>query len=166
MSFVLNYEEGAEHTLWNGDSHSEAFLNETAAHRGRKDGRRDLYVESQYEYGSRAGLPRLLKLFKKYGYSWTTWTNARALESSAYYGPHLVAGGHEIACESSLPDFVFVFPFLTTSPYFRTGHGNRWITQTELYEEKPPVSMLTAAAGAEEEAAFVPFQFALSPFLH
>ncbi|GAA6014813.1 hypothetical protein JCM10207_002190 [Rhodosporidiobolus poonsookiae] len=132
VSFVLNYEEGAEHTLWNGDAHSEAFLSESAFHRQPKQGRRDLYVESQFEYGTRAGLPRLLKLFKKFGYSWSTWTNARALEASAYYGKYLVEGGHDIA-----------------------AHGNRWITQTELYADPSPVASLTGKTGPEEEAAHV-----------
>ncbi|GAA6041998.1 hypothetical protein JCM8097_009137 [Rhodosporidiobolus ruineniae] len=132
VSFVLNYEEGAEHTLWNGDAHSEGFLNETACHRGAKQGRRDLYVESMYEYGTRAGLPRLLKLFKKFGWSWSTWTNARALEASAYYGKFLVDGGHEIAC-----------------------HGNRWATQTELWQDPSPLKLITGKPGAEEEAAHV-----------
>ncbi|GAA5908621.1 hypothetical protein JCM6882_003695 [Rhodosporidiobolus microsporus] len=136
VSFVLNYEEGAEHTLWNDagapNAHSEQFLNETAYHRPGRPGKRDLYVESMYEYGTRAGLPRLLKLFKEFGWGWSTWTNARALEASAYYGKYLVDGGHDIAC-----------------------HGNRWITQTELYEEKPQVALLTGKPGPEEEAAHV-----------
>lgn len=83
--------------------------NEAACHRGAYEGRRDLYVESLYEYGMRAGLPRVLKIFQEFGWSFSTWMNARALEAASYYGPHFVAGGHDIA-----------------------AHGNRWITQTEL----------------------------------
>jgi peptidoglycan/xylan/chitin deacetylase (PgdA/CDA1 family) len=66
-------------------------------------------VESLYEYGMRAGLPRVLRLFQEFGWSFSTWMNARALDAAPYYGPHFVAGGHDIA-----------------------AHGNRWITQTEL----------------------------------
>ncbi|GAA5860427.1 hypothetical protein JCM8547_000301 [Rhodosporidiobolus lusitaniae] len=132
ITFVLNYEEGAEHTLWNGDKRSEPFLNETASFRDIKWGQRDLFVETQYEYGTRAGLPRLLKLFKKFGWSWTTWTNARALEASAYYGKYLVEGGHEIA-----------------------AHANRWADQRELYEENGPLKLITGKPGPEEEAAQV-----------
>ena len=48
VSFVLNYEEGAEHSVWNGDAHSEQFLNEAGYWRLRQDGRRDMYTESMY----------------------------------------------------------------------------------------------------------------------
>jgi hypothetical protein len=48
VSFVLNYEEGAEHTPWNGDAHTEQFLNEANYFRERVYGRRDMYTESLY----------------------------------------------------------------------------------------------------------------------
>ncbi|ORY32010.1 hypothetical protein BCR39DRAFT_525191 [Naematelia encephala] len=104
VSFVLNYEEGAEHTPWNGDETSCDSLHEL--HYDRKattGGKRDGLVEDMFEYGIRQGLPRLIKLFRKYGWKWTTWTCARAFETSGPYPKMLVDDGHEIAC-----------------------HGNRW----------------------------------------
>lgn len=57
----------------------------------------------QFEYGIRQGLPRILRLFDKYGYKFTTYAVSRAIEVSPQYGKLLPALGHEMAC-----------------------HGNRW----------------------------------------
>ncbi|KAM0752933.1 glycoside hydrolase/deacetylase [Meredithblackwellia eburnea MCA 4105] len=103
VCFVLNYEEGSEHTVWNGDSGSEPFLHEHHYHRQNVKGRRDIVVESSFEYGVRAGLPRLIKLFRKFGWQFTLWANGRAFEVSGDYPKILAEDGHEIAC-----------------------HGNRW----------------------------------------
>src|SRR6201994_2016835 len=54
VSFVLNYEEGGENTILNGDSASEVFLTETPGGTPIQGGR-DLSTESMYEYGSRPG---------------------------------------------------------------------------------------------------------------
>ncbi|ORY88411.1 hypothetical protein BCR35DRAFT_263424 [Leucosporidium creatinivorum] len=108
VSFVLNYEEGAEHTPWNGDQRSTEFLHEDHYHRNPINGR-DPVVESGFEYGIRCGLPRLLKLFRTFNWQFTTWACARALEVTAPYGKILVEDGHEIAC-----------------------HGNRWRGTADL----------------------------------
>jgi hypothetical protein len=49
----VNYEEGGENTIMNGDAASEVFLNETPG--GQPRPMRDINMETQYEYGSRAG---------------------------------------------------------------------------------------------------------------
>src|SRR5262249_45011229 len=59
VSFVLNYEEGGENTILNGDAASEVFLTETPGGTPTVGGR-DLSTESMYEYGSRAGFWRIL----------------------------------------------------------------------------------------------------------
>ena len=61
VQFVINYEEGAENSVLNGDAGSEAFLSEmvgAASHPARA-----MAMESLYEYGSRAGFWRLHRLF-------------------------------------------------------------------------------------------------------
>ncbi|KAI0477490.1 hypothetical protein GGR56DRAFT_411310 [Xylariaceae sp. FL0804] len=104
VSFVLNYEEGAEHTPWNGDDQSCDSLHELHYSRpATSGGKRDGLVEDMFEWGTRQGLPRLIKLFRKYGWKWTTWTCARAFEATPTYAKLLADEGHEIAC-----------------------HGNRW----------------------------------------
>lgn len=61
VQFVINYEEGAENSVLNGDKGSEAFLSDmvgAASHPARA-----MAMESLYEYGSRAGFWRLHRLF-------------------------------------------------------------------------------------------------------
>ena len=61
VQIVLNYEEGAENCVLNGDNHSEIFLSEIIGAQPVKG--RHINMESLYEYGSRAGFWRLHKLF-------------------------------------------------------------------------------------------------------
>ena len=62
VQFVLNYEEGAENTVLNGDKQSEIFLSEII---GAKPviGQRNMNMESIYEYGSRNGFWRICNEF-------------------------------------------------------------------------------------------------------
>jgi peptidoglycan/xylan/chitin deacetylase (PgdA/CDA1 family) len=61
VQFVINYEEGAESTVLNGDELSEGFLSEMVGAARHPD--RAMAMESLYEYGSRAGFWRLHRLF-------------------------------------------------------------------------------------------------------
>ena len=61
VQFVINYEEGAENSVLNGDARSEAFLSEMVGAASHPD--RAMAMESLYEYGSRAGFWRLHRLF-------------------------------------------------------------------------------------------------------
>jgi allantoinase len=63
VQFVLNYEEGAENNVLDGDPASETFLSEIIGAQGFTD--RHMSMESLYEYGSRAGLWRLLRVFER-----------------------------------------------------------------------------------------------------
>ena len=62
VQFVLNYEEGGERTVLNGDSGSETFLSELFNPESHPA--RHLSMESIYEYGSRVGVWRILKAFE------------------------------------------------------------------------------------------------------
>jgi putative urate catabolism protein len=62
VQFVLNYEEGAERCILNGDATSEAFLSDIV-NADPWPGQRHMNMESLYEYGSRAGFWRLWRLF-------------------------------------------------------------------------------------------------------
>ncbi|MXV43708.1 allantoinase PuuE [Saccharibacter sp. 17.LH.SD] len=81
VQFVINYEEGAEHSVVHGDSHSEAFLSEMI---GTQPifGARCAQMESLYEYGSRAGFWRLHRLFESFKAPVTVFGVARALETN------------------------------------------------------------------------------------
>jgi peptidoglycan/xylan/chitin deacetylase (PgdA/CDA1 family) len=63
LQFVLNYEEGAENNVLHGDPASETFLSEIIG--AAAFPMRHMSMESLYEYGSRAGLWRLLRMFEE-----------------------------------------------------------------------------------------------------
>jgi len=109
LQFVLNYEEGAENSVLHGDAGSETFLSEIIG--AASFSNRHMSMESLYEYGSRAGLWRLLRMFEERKLPLTIFGVSMALERN----PEAVAAfqqlGHEIAC-----------------------HGLRWITYQNMDE--------------------------------
>ena len=62
LQFVLNYEEGGENCVLHGDAGSEQFLSEIIGAPAYPA--RHMSMESIYEYGSRAGVWRLLREFE------------------------------------------------------------------------------------------------------
>ncbi|MET0311315.1 MAG: allantoinase PuuE [Burkholderiaceae bacterium] len=96
VQFVLNYEEGGENSVLHGDAGSEQFLSEMFNPPAFPD--RHLTMEGIYEYGSRAGVWRILKEFEKRGLPLTVFGVGMALQRH----PELTAAfrelGHEIAC--------------------------------------------------------------------
>jgi peptidoglycan/xylan/chitin deacetylase (PgdA/CDA1 family) len=65
VNFCINYEEGGELCVLNGDDRSEVRLSDVAV--TARLGGRDLNIESSYEYGSRVGYWRILKAFTDRG---------------------------------------------------------------------------------------------------
>ena len=65
VQFVLNYEEGSERNVLEGDPTSETFLSEMIGVEAFAD--RHMSMESLYEYGSRAGFWRVLRVFERRG---------------------------------------------------------------------------------------------------
>jgi peptidoglycan/xylan/chitin deacetylase (PgdA/CDA1 family) len=92
ISLVVNYEEGAERSVPDGDANSEAF---GEIRYPFPEGQRDLAAESNYEYGSRVGVWRLLRVFAKHNVHSTFYACARALERNPELGPALKELGHE-----------------------------------------------------------------------
>ncbi len=96
VQFVLNYEEGGENCVLHGDAGSEQFLSEivgAAAYPARH-----MSMESIYEYGSRAGVWRILREFEKRGLPLTVFGVGMAIERHPELGRAFVELGHEIAC--------------------------------------------------------------------
>lgn len=110
LQFVLNYEEGGESSILHGDDCSEALLSEIIGAQPLP-GVRHISMESLYEYGSRAGVWRLLRLFKDYDFPLTIFAVAMALERHPAVAEAFVEAGHEVA-----------------------SHGYRWIN----YQDVPP----------------------------
>jgi putative urate catabolism protein len=96
VQFVLNYEEGGENAVLHGDKASEAFLSEIIG-APALEGVRHMSVESIYEYGSRAGVWRILDLFKRYGAPLTVYGIAMAMERNPAVVDAFLKAGHEIA---------------------------------------------------------------------
>jgi allantoinase len=96
VQFVLNYEEGGENSVLHGDAGSEVFLSEMfnpASFAARHQS-----METIYEYGSRAGVWRILREFERRKLPLTVFGVGMALQRH----PELTAAfkqlGHEIAC--------------------------------------------------------------------
>jgi allantoinase len=105
----MNYEEGSEYEF-HADGESEKVLSEVPdGYTGLK--RRDLAIESIYEYGSRVGFWLLMRLFSKYGVLITVTGCAQALELNPAAARTIVEAGHDICC-----------------------HGWRWVYHSELEE--------------------------------
>ena len=109
LQFVLNYEEGAESSVLHGDTESERFLSEIVG--AQSYPARHMSMESIYEYGSRAGVWRILREFERRQLPLTVFGVAMALERHPELTAAFVDLGHEIAC-----------------------HGWRWIHYQELDE--------------------------------
>jgi putative urate catabolism protein len=124
LQFVLNYEEGGERSVLHGDDGSEQFLSELSSPRSYPA--RHLSMESVYEYGSRAGVWRLLREFERRGLPLTVFGVAMALERHPDAVAALRELGHEIAC-----------------------HGLRWISYQEVDEATEREHMRRAVAAIE-----------------
>ena len=121
LQFVLNHEEGAENSVLHGDAGSETFLSEIIG--AQSIPARHMGMESLYEYGSRAGLWRVLRAFEARRLPLTIFAVAQALRRL----PEAVAAyrelGHEIA-----------------------SHGLRWINYQNFDEatERDHIAQATA----------------------
>lgn len=111
VQFVLNYEEGAENCILHGDRASEAFLSEIIGAEMRENVRH-MSMESIYEYGSRAGAWRLLRLFKQFEIPITVFAVGMAVERHPKLIEAMVKDEHEIC-----------------------SHGYRWIDYQYVNEE-------------------------------
>ena len=96
VQFVVNFEEGGEYSILHGDSHSEVRLHEIPGI-NRIEGGRNLNVESFFEYGTRAGLWRLLDEFGARQLPFTTFAVGMAIERFPEAAQAIVAAGHEVA---------------------------------------------------------------------
>ena len=132
VQFVVNYEEGGENTVLNGDSGSEVYLTETPGGQPLA-GARDLSTESIYEYGSRAGFWRLMRLFAERNLHFTSYAVGLALERNPDAAKAMIAGGHEIA-----------------------SHGYRWINYQNVPEDVEREHVRLAIAAIERTAGVRP----------
>ena len=96
VQFVLNVEEGGENSVLHGDAASEQFLSEMFNPAAYPD--RHLSMEGIYEYGSRAGVWRILREFGARGWPLTVFGVASALARNPAMVQVFQQRGDEIAC--------------------------------------------------------------------
>jgi allantoinase len=96
LQFVLNYEEGGENAVLHGDAGSEQFLSEMFSPPSFPE--RHLSMEGIYEYGSRAGVWRILREFERRGLPLTVFGVSMALQRHPEVTAAFKELGHEIAC--------------------------------------------------------------------
>ena len=95
LQIVLNYEEGAENCIINGDKHFEVFLSEIIGAQPVKG--RHINMESLYEYGSRSGFWRLHKLFQEKKIPITIFGVGMALEKNPEICKAIKDANYEVA---------------------------------------------------------------------
>ena len=120
ISLVVNYEEGSENLLQDGIGKHETLGEGQSP---LPPDRRDLANESMFEYGSRAGVWRFLRIFRKYGVRSTFFACAVALERNPAVARAITEQGHDVC-----------------------GHGNRW---EEYYLMDREAERAAIAAGYE-----------------
>lgn len=111
VQIVMNYEEGGERSILHGDSESESFLQEVPSMQPLA-GVRNLQVESQYEYGTRVGFWRLMRIFAERRIPISVFAVAMALERHPEAAAAIVEAGHEVV-----------------------SHGWRWIDYQHVSED-------------------------------
>ena len=75
MPFVVNHEKGGENSILDGDAASEGYLTEVVPTLS-SPGRRNLSVETVYDYGARAGFWRLWRVFPQAQRGWSASSTA------------------------------------------------------------------------------------------
>ena len=110
VQIVLNYEEGGEMSVLHGDAQSETFLSDLINPQPIT-GARHMSIEQIYDYGARAGVWRLLRLFKRFGVPVTVFGVAMAMARNPAVVEAFLQAGHEVA-----------------------SHGWRWINYQDVPE--------------------------------
>ena len=133
VQIVMNYEEGSEYSIPDGDGVSESYLTEVpGATLG--PGTRDLIVESVYEYGSRAGFWRLMRIFSERQLKVTVFGAALALERNPQAAAAIREADHEVC-----------------------SHGWRWIGFSSMSEDEERAQMQRAVASIERTTGTRPY---------
>jgi len=108
VNFVMNYEEGSEPSVQDGEGYTEVGLTEsTPSSQGVKG--RDLAGESMFEFGSRVGFWRVMRAFRERGLPLTVFGCALAFERNRPAAEAIRKAGFDVCC-----------------------HGWRWIKHFEL----------------------------------
>jgi len=131
VNFNLNYECGGEANILDGDDASEGMLNDIGF--PPVPGKRNPLAESAFEYGSRVGVWRVLRIFEKFDVKMSILGVATALERNPEVTRALVEAGHEIV-----------------------SHGLRWIDYHFVEEAEERAHIHQAVARIQKVAGVKP----------
>lgn len=123
VNIVLNYESGAEYSLPDGDGRNDSW-GEYSYQIGPQV--RDLGTETHFEFGSRAGIWRLARLFDRYRVPVTIGACGRALERNPAVAEWITEAGHDVL-----------------------AHGWRWAEVSEMTREQERDDMRRAVESIE-----------------
>ena len=110
VNFVMNYEEGSEPSIQDGEGYTETGLTESSSSSTGIEGR-DLAGESMFEFGSRVGFWRIMRTFEERGLPLTVFGCALALERNPLAAEAIRNSRFDVCC-----------------------HGWRWIRHFQLSE--------------------------------
>jgi allantoinase len=94
VSFVVNFEEGAELSISDGDERNEGAYEAVE----EVEDYPDLCQDSHFEYGPRSGWRRVAQALADHGAVATLNACGRAVERSPWLAREAVALGHEVSC--------------------------------------------------------------------
>jgi peptidoglycan/xylan/chitin deacetylase (PgdA/CDA1 family) len=127
INFVMNYEEGSEPSMQDGEGYTETGLTESWGRPPDVKAGRDLAGEGMFEYGSRVGFWRLMRLFQERGLPLTVFGCALALERNPMAAQAIRDSGFDVCC-----------------------HGWRWIKHFELSEAEEREHIEKAVASLQK----------------
>jgi allantoinase len=129
VSFVVNVEEGAELSIADGDERNEAVYEVADEVPDVPDPCRDTH----FEYGTRVGYWRIMRLLDAYGARGTLNACGRAVARSPWLAQDAMARGHEVAC-----------------------HGWRWERHAGMEEALERATIARASAAIEAATGAAP----------
>jgi allantoinase len=126
LNFVINYEEGSEANILDGETFTETGLTEGSTAQFPA-GARNLAAESMFEYGSRVGFWRLMRLFEVHDMPVTIFGCALALERNQDAAIAIRNAGYDVCC-----------------------HGWRWVEHFLLSKEEEREHIHRAVASLQK----------------
>ena len=126
VNFVMNYEEGSEPSVQDGEGYTETGLTESTSSSTGLEGR-DLAGESMFEFGSRVGFWRLMRAFEERGLPMTVFGCALALERNPLAAEAIRKAGHDVC-----------------------SHGWRWVRHFKLSEAEERAHIHKAVASLQQ----------------
>lgn len=93
VSFVLNFEEGSEHSIADGDARNEGVYEVI----DKLEGIPDPCIQSHFDYGTRVGWWRIMDLLERHGVACTVSSCGLAVQRYPELARDAITRGHEVS---------------------------------------------------------------------